>query len=106
MTRYALISQSTDLRAPETKISFTTSRKKALLFKSQGGKFTHGDPEGSKNWHHTFNYAIQLNPGWRKPTRKWLEEKARKESSRDYPRFSHDILANLCFNNGIELEVV
>ncbi|WP_304459230.1 hypothetical protein [Alicyclobacillus sendaiensis] len=94
MARYAVIEQSTDLRSPRTKVRFTTSVRQARQWCEGSGQFTYGDPESARNWHRTFIKVYQLPVGWRKPSDKYLQEKARQASTPTYPRTAVDVLAD------------
>lgn len=94
MNRFAIIKQSTDMRAPQTEIVFTRSRKKAASAALTVDRMTHADPEAERNWHHTLTRVFSLPPGWRKPTEMMLWERARARSSYTYPRNAKDELAS------------
>lgn len=105
--RYAVIEKSTDLRYPQTKITFTTSLAKAKRIRElRSGRFTYDDPDEARNWHRTFVYVYQLPTGWRKPSEKFLREEARKESTPTYPRTPSDILGEIIRKVGTKVDLV
>lgn len=105
MPRYAVIEQSTDLRARGTKIRFTNSKTKALSYLKGSGRYTYGDPNFAQNWHRTFVEVYELPDGWRKPSKKKLEEEAMRWSTSTYPRTVNDVLAYVISSEGIEVKL-
>ncbi len=58
---YYGISQSTDLRAPDTEVKKFTSKRVALKWAEKSGYLTHGDwADEVRNHHHTFRKVFQF----------------------------------------------
>lgn len=58
---YYVISQSTDLRSPNTVVKNFTSIIAAKKYAKLGnGEYTYSDPEAARNWHHTFKEVYHL----------------------------------------------
>lgn len=102
------IDQTTDLRDLDTRIKKFTSKKAALIWKSQSGGYAWvgaADEDiapSQQNWHRRFRHIYETK-NWRPPSKKKLYELAIRDSSSTYPRNSLDILASLISNNGIEI---
>ena len=96
---YYGISQSTDLRSPNTEVKKFTSKKAALSWQAIGnGAYTYGDPRGARNYHHTFNRVYELCGR--------IDKKHpifKDCGSRDYPRNNLDNLAYYIYKYGHEV---
>lgn len=97
------IEQSTDSRAPRTKVIRSRSAQGMREWADGGGGFTYPDPEGARNFHHSFRSLWEMPKGWRKPSRAALSKMAREKSSRDYPRNETDALADIIALEGTEV---
>jgi hypothetical protein len=97
------IEQSTDMRAPQTRIIRFRSKAAALKWRDErGGELTHDDPEAARNWHHTFRSVYVTTEGL--PSRKAMEAMAFRESTSMYPKTMQDIMARMIFMRGAEVE--
>ena len=98
---YYVISQSTDLRCPLTKIRKFTSLNAAVRFAGMGnGEYTYKNPEAARNWHHTFNEIWELKG---RINRKDPIFQDRGTSC--YPRNDDDNLASYIQKHGFEVQV-
>lgn len=98
------VEQSTDLRDPRTRIRRFRSEPAALSWAAHSGQFTYADPEGARNWHHTFRTLYRMPKGWRPPKPQTLFREAERQSTRDYPRTSDDMLAEHVRRDGERIE--
>lgn len=99
---YYGIEQSTDLRCPNTVVKKFTSRKAAIAWKDapgKSGRTTYGDPEGARNWHHTFRHVYELRG---RVDRKSSVFKDRGTST--YPRNDADNMATYLYIAGNEVK--
>lgn len=95
---YYGIEQSTDLRRPNTVVKKFTSRKAAIAWKDapgKNGRSTFADPEGARNWHHTFRQVYEIHG---RIDRKHPVFKDRGTST--YPRCEADNLASYIAAHG------
>lgn len=95
---YYGIEQSTDLRNPQTVVKKFTSRKAAIAWKDapgKSGRSTFADPEGARNWHHTFRQVYEIHG---RIDRKHPAFKDRGTST--YPRCDADNLASYIAAHG------
>ena len=67
MTRYCVVSQSTNPLAPQTQITLTQSLAQALALAAHSGEYTHSDPRSARDWSHTFVRVYVAPKGWRMP---------------------------------------
>jgi len=104
--RYAVISRSTDLRCPNSKVRILRSKRNALAIKASGnsGDYTYEDPAIARNWHRTFINVYELPAGVRLPSVKALKKEAKKASSPTYPRSWEDILADYIRRVGVKIK--
>ncbi len=100
--RYALTEKSTDMRDPRSVVKFTTSRREAVAWLKRSGGFTHADPVAARNYHHTFREVYEIPSGWRKPSQRELDLRARKDATPTYPRNSTDVLRGIVEDVGVE----
>lgn len=101
----ALVEQSTSLERPETVVKFVTSERKARqwLGDPKNGRFTSANPDADRNHHHTFRKAFMMPFGWRRPSRKRLDDLAWKAYSPTYRTTPTDILASIVEREGKEI---
>jgi len=101
--RYAVISWSTDLRCPDSKVRILRSKRAALAIKASGnsGGYTYENPDLAHNWHRTFINVYELPVGVRLPSVKALRKEAKKASSPTYPRSWEDMLADYIRRVGV-----
>jgi len=95
------VEQSTDLRNPQTVVKKFRSKSQALRWRGEPGKSgrsTFADPEGARNWHHTFRRVYELVG---KVDRKHPVFKDRGTST--YPRCDADNLASYLYLFGEEV---
>ena len=104
MTRYAIIRQSTDLKSPNTRIRFVSSKKLVREALNEEKKLSFSNPEAAKNWHHDLSYIYEIPFNWRKPREKYLTEKSEKTRGGCYPRNREDILAHEISKVGREIK--
>lgn len=99
---YYGIEQSTDLRRPNTVVKKFVSRSAALRWRDEpgmSGRSTYGDPEGARNWHHTYRRVYELQG---RLDRK--HEVFRDRGTSTYPRSDADNLASYLYRFGQEVE--
>jgi hypothetical protein len=104
MSVFVLIEQSTDRNRPETKIKIVYSEIAAQKFVNETGKsgrFSSPCPEIERNWHHTFRTAYEMPVGWRRPSKKRLDDLAWEQGSSSHRLTANDILVNLAWSKKI-----
>ena len=82
MTRYCVVSQTTNPTAPQTQITLTQSLAQALALAAHSGEYTHSDPRSARDWSHTFVRIYVVPKGWRMPLDKSLDDLAAYVHSR------------------------
>jgi len=98
---YYGIEQSTDLRCPNTVVKKFVSRFAALRWRDEPGKsgrLTYADPDGARNWHHTFRQVYEIHG---RIDKKHPAFKNRGTST--YPRCDADNLASYIMAHGQEV---
>lgn len=94
------VEQSTDQRCPRTEIKKFSSEKQAMKWKNKdNGKLTYADPEGARNYHHTFKSIYYLEGRIDKK-----DSIMNNEGSRDYPRNTNDNIAFYLYKYGEEIK--
>ena len=67
MTRYCVVSQTTNPKAPQTQLTLTQSLAQALALAAHSGEYTHADPRSARDWSHAFVRIYVAPKGWRMP---------------------------------------
>lgn len=90
------IEQSTDLRDPRTSIkkfrSSNSARRWLNEYINENIRYVYKNPDLARN-HHQWIRRVYEVIKMRPPSERTLAEEARKDSTRDYPRTSLDMLA-------------
>lgn len=94
------VEQSTDLHYPKVVIKKFTSVSAAKKWQeTKNGKFTYSDPEGARNYHHTFRYIFELQGRIDKKNKIF-----KNEGSRDYPKTYNDQVFDYLCKCGKEIK--
>ena len=104
MSVFILVEQSTDQNRPETKIKIVYSESAAQKYVNESGKsgrFSSPCPEIEQNFHHTFRTAYEMPAGWRRPSKKKLDEFVWGKSYSSRRKTANDILAGIAFSQKI-----
>lgn len=105
MARYALLTYSTDMRAPRYRIAFTTSREAVKRHIAREAVLTHGaNADAARNHHHDLTAAYELPKGWRKPSQREIDDELfRRHGSVYSPRNAEHIIAERIQRDGEEV---
>lgn len=103
--KYALITYSTDMRSPNYKIEFTTSKARALKHYNHDAVLTHNDPETARNYHHTITSILELESGFRKPTKQFISDESFRLRGSIYSPNASGILYSYICKHSSEFEI-
>lgn len=105
MARYAIITYSTDMRAPRNRIVYTTSLPTVEKALARVPVLSHGDnADAARNHHHDLTAAYELPKGWRAPSAKVIDsELFRRRGSIYSPRCREDIIVECVRRDGCEV---
>ena len=101
---FAIIKNSTDMRSPNYKIEFTTSKKKARDALSAKMKYTYDDPKAAKNWHNDMTTVYKMPLGWRRPTKSFIKKEVERKRGSIYSPNENGVMANEIFKAGYKIE--
>lgn len=99
---YYGVEQSTDLRRPNTVVKKFVSRFAALRWRdesSKSGRTTFADPEGARNWHHTFRRVVEFVGRLDRKHEAFMDR-----GTSTYPRRDADNLASYLYQFALEVE--
>lgn len=103
---YAILTYSTDMRYPNYKIEFTTSKKKVKEALNYRIKTTYEDPELAQNWHNDLKSVYEMPVGWRKPIQRYIKEEVRRMSGSIYSPNENGVIAREIFRSGVEVKSI
>ncbi len=103
---YAILTYSTDMRSPNYKIEFTTSKKKVKEALNCEMKPTYENPELAKNWHNDLKSVYEMPTGWRKPTKSFIDKEVTRKRGSIYSPNANGVMASCIRRDGVEIKEV
>ena len=101
---YVILTYSTDMRYPNYRIEYTTSKNIVREALKTEEKFSYGNPEKEKNWHKDLVSVYEMPKGWRRPTKKYIRDEIYRRRGSIYSPNENGIIAGVIMKEGMEIK--